>query len=140
MSRDSREKGKVWNMGESLSGEQLRRFHPTDLLKALQVMEPSLRLAGDAELYGSDLNYIPKSIDIRGKKSILGTDMEESAAPLIVVDGYEVSIDRLADFDIHRVKSVSVLKDAAAMAIYGIRGGNGVIAVTTNDIVPARCG
>ena len=132
--RDSQEKGKVWNMGESLSGEQLRRFHPTDLLKALQVMEPSLRLAGDAELYGSDLNYVPKSIDIRGKKSILGTDMEESAMPLIVVDGYEVSIDRLADFDIHRVKSVSVLKDAAAMAIYGIRGGNGVIVVTTNDI------
>ena len=47
--RDSREKGKVWNMGESLSGEQLRRFHPTDLLKALQVMEPSLRLAGEGE-------------------------------------------------------------------------------------------
>lgn len=134
--RNPREKGRVWNMGDCFSGEQLRRFHPTDLLKALQVAEPSLRVSGDAELYGSDLNYVPKNIDIRGKKSILGSDTGENMLPLILVDGYEVSVDRLADFDIHRVKSVSVLKDAAAMAIYGIRGGNGVIVITTNDIRP----
>ena len=120
--QNSREKGKTWSAGDYFSGEQLRRFHPTDLLKALQVMEPSLRVAGDAELYGSDPNYVPKTIDIRGKKSILGSDMEENVLPLIMVDGYEISIDRLADFDIHRVKSVSVIKDAAAMAVYGIRG------------------
>ena len=134
--QNSREKGKTWSAGDYFSGEQLRRFHPTDLLKALQVMEPSLRVAGDAELYGSDPNYVPKTIDIRGKKSILGSDMEENVLPLIMVDGYEISIDRLADFDIHRVKSVSVIKDAAAMAVYGIRGGNGVIVITTNETRP----
>lgn len=49
------------------------------------------------------------------------------AAPLIIVDGVESFIDRI---DANDVESISVLKDASA-AIYGTRGGNGVILVTT---------
>lgn len=56
----------------------------------------------------------------------LGTLSER--APLVIVDGIERSIDELSS---EEIESVSVLKDAAATAIYGVRGGNGVILVRT---------
>jgi TonB-linked SusC/RagA family outer membrane protein len=62
------------------------------------------------------------SILIRGKSSWV------SAAPLVMVDGIERSF---ADIDPNEVSSISVLKDASATAVYGSRGGNGVILVTT---------
>ncbi len=61
-------------------------------------------------------------IFIRGKASWNGSD------PLILVDG----IDRdMNDIDINEIESISVLKDASATAVYGVRGANGVILVTT---------
>ena len=56
----------------------------------------------------------------------LGTLSER--APLVIVDSIERSIDELSS---EEIESVSVLKDAAATAIYGVRGGNGVILVRT---------
>lgn len=50
--------------------------------------------------------------------------------PLVLVDGIERSLDLL---DIEDVKEFSVLKDAAATAVYGVRGANGVILVTTRS-------
>lgn len=49
-------------------------------------------------------------------------------APLILVDGYQRSMDELTS---EEIESVSVLKDAVATALYGIRGANGVILVKT---------
>ncbi|MBN2166301.1 MAG: TonB-dependent receptor [Marinilabiliaceae bacterium] len=51
-----------------------------------------------------------------------------SSEPLILVDGIERSIN---DVDISSVESISVLKDASATAVYGVRGANGVILITT---------
>ncbi|MFI3305753.1 MAG: TonB-dependent receptor [Rikenellaceae bacterium] len=51
-----------------------------------------------------------------------------SNAPLILVDGIERDFE---DLDMDEVESISVLKDASATAVYGIRGGDGVIIVTT---------
>ncbi|MDR0713086.1 MAG: TonB-dependent receptor [Bacteroidales bacterium] len=48
--------------------------------------------------------------------------------PLVLVDGIERSLDHV---DVEDIESVSVLKDASATAIYGVRGANGVIIVTT---------
>ncbi|MFI3304833.1 MAG: TonB-dependent receptor [Rikenellaceae bacterium] len=62
------------------------------------------------------------SIFIRGKSST--TDN----TPLYLVDGVERSID---DIDMNEVESISVLKDASATAVYGVKGANGVILVTT---------
>ncbi|MBD3588853.1 SusC/RagA family TonB-linked outer membrane protein [Bacteroides sp. GM023] len=56
----------------------------------------------------------------------LGTTNEKS--PLILIDGFERSIDNLAVQDI---ESVTVLKDATSLALYGIRGANGVVYITT---------
>ncbi|MBQ7195742.1 MAG: TonB-dependent receptor [Bacteroidales bacterium] len=61
---------------------------------------------------------------------IRGVGTLNDAAPLVIVDGFESSLSRVAPDDI---ASISILKDAASCAIYGNRGANGVILVTTKD-------
>ncbi|MFV8280736.1 SusC/RagA family TonB-linked outer membrane protein [Christiangramia marina] len=68
------------------------------------------------------------TIRIRGTGSLTG-----SSAPLIVVDGLVVDNDFLGSLDMSEVASFDVLKDAASAAIYGSRGGNGVILITTKQ-------
>ena len=67
------------------------------------------------------------TIQIRGATSITA-----ETNPLIVIDGYPVPTD-LSAIDMNDVESITVLKDAASTAIYGSRGGNGVILVTTKS-------
>ena len=68
------------------------------------------------------------TIRIRGTGSISG-----SSDPLIVVDGLAVDNDFLGNLDMNNVESFEVLKDAASSAIYGSRGANGVIMITTKQ-------
>ena len=68
------------------------------------------------------------SIRIRGSRSI-----SASNEPLIVVDGVMDAVESFSDIDPSDIKSVTVLKDASSTAIYGSRGANGVILVTTNE-------
>ena len=68
------------------------------------------------------------TIRIRGTGSMVA-----SSAPLIVVDGLVVDNDFLTALDMNDVESFEVLKDAASSAIYGSRGGNGVILITTKN-------
>nr|MBP7473475.1 TonB-dependent receptor [Prevotella sp.] len=63
------------------------------------------------------------TINIRGRATFAG-----DGSPLIMVDGVERSFSQIAPDDI---ESISVLKDASATAVYGVRGANGVILVTT---------
>lgn len=66
------------------------------------------------------------TIRVRGIGSITA-----NASPLVVMDGVVVSSDYLGSIDMNDVESIEVLKDAASAAIYGSRGGNGVIMITT---------
>lgn len=69
------------------------------------------------------------AIRIRGVSSLMGSN-----EPLVVVDGVQISTGAsgaLRAINPHDVARIEVLKDAAATAIYGIRGGNGVIVITT---------
>ncbi len=68
------------------------------------------------------------TITIRGAGSITG-----NSTPLIVVDGLVVDDDYLGSLDMNDVKSFEVLKDAASSSIYGSRGANGIIMITTKD-------
>ncbi|MBP3483141.1 MAG: TonB-dependent receptor [Alistipes sp.] len=67
------------------------------------------------------------SIRIRGTRSITASN-----EPLIVVDDVIDAVSDLSDINPADVQSISVLKDASSTAIYGARGSNGVIIVTTN--------
>ena len=64
----------------------------------------------------------PSNIRIRGITSVGSTD------PLVIIDGTPGS---LHDLNVNDIQSIQVLKDAGAAAIYGIRGSNGVVIVTT---------
>ena len=68
------------------------------------------------------------SIRVRGSRSITASN-----EPLIVVDGVMDAVESFADLNPSDIKSVTVLKDASSTAIYGSRGANGVILVTTNE-------
>ena len=68
------------------------------------------------------------TIRIRGTGSISG-----SSDPAVVVDGVVVGSDFLTNIDMNDVESFEVLKDAASGAIYGSRGANGVIIITTKS-------
>ena len=68
------------------------------------------------------------SIRIRGTRSI-----SASNEPLIVVDGVMDAVSSFSDIDPAEIKNVTVLKDASSTAIYGSRGANGVILVTTHE-------
>lgn len=65
------------------------------------------------------------NIRIRGARSITANNN-----PLFVVDGVPINGD-LRDFDSNNIESIEVLKDAAAAAVYGSRGANGVLLITT---------
>lgn len=67
-------------------------------------------------------------IRIRGTGSISG-----SSDPAVVVDGVVLDTDFLTNLDMSDVESFEVLKDAASAAIYGSRGANGVILITTKS-------
>jgi TonB-linked SusC/RagA family outer membrane protein len=60
---------------------------------------------------------------IRGISTFAG-----GSSPLVLIDGIERSLDNI---DVQEVETISVLKDASASAVYGVRGSNGVILITT---------
>lgn len=85
------------------------------------------KLAGvQIQNLSSEAGADPK-VQVRGISSI-----GASASPLVVVDGHPVP-DGLAFVNMADVQSVEVLKDAASAAIYGSRGANGVILITTKS-------
>ena len=104
----------------SVSGEDLRKLPSASIDKALQGLSPGVTVVANSGQPGQDM-----VVRIRGIGTINGAD------PLYVVDGVTVtSINYLSPNDI---KSTEVLKDASATAIYGSRGANGVILITTNQ-------
>ena len=79
---------------------------------------------GVTMLKGSNLpGSVPGSISIRGISTL------QNAEPLVIIDGME---QPLTDVDPNQIKSISILKDAAAASMYGSRGANGVIVIETH--------
>ncbi|MEN6323229.1 MAG: TonB-dependent receptor [Proteiniphilum sp.] len=74
------------------------------------------------------LNVIGKPGADQAEILIRGKSTWNNSAPLILVDGIERGMN---DVDVNEVESISVLKDASATAVYGVRGANGVILITT---------
>ena len=84
------------------------------------------RVAGMEVISGGGEPGEDASILIRGTRSLsAGND------PLIVVDGVVDAVSSFSEINVQDIKSVSVLKDASSTAMYGSRGANGVILVTT---------
>lgn len=89
----------------------------TDFLSGLQNRLPGLLINDDVQFQGNNL------FQIRGISTMTG-----NPRPLIVLDGYPTDLS-LNDINPNEIENVTILKDAAAAAIYGVRASNGVIII-----------
>ncbi|MEP6803161.1 MAG: SusC/RagA family TonB-linked outer membrane protein, partial [Flavobacterium sp.] len=105
----------------SIGGRELNEVPAANVTQALQG-----RLAGVDLTQTSTKPGAAMQIRIRGTRSLTGSN-----DPLIVLDGVPFA-GSIGDINPVDIKSVDVLKDASATAIYGSRGANGVILITSN--------
>jgi TonB-linked SusC/RagA family outer membrane protein len=138
-----------------VSGDELRKIHPLDFTQGLRYYDPSFIIT-DNNNYGYGPNYQP-DVKIRGSynfpaSATIATSPSNSAAgyqvipstgdfiadnisnpnqPVFLLDGVQVSLRTAMDIDINRIGKVTILKDAAATAAYGVRGGTGVVLIET---------
>ena len=100
----------------TINRTELLRSSESDVKKALYGQLPGLFVMQPGSVFGSP------GMTIRGR-STFGNN-----SPLVLVDGFERNLDY---FSIEEIESVTILKDAVSAALYGVRGANGVIVVTT---------
>ena len=104
----------------SMGTEALLKSPSASVSNALAGQLPGVTAIQSSGQPGAD----ESQIFIRG----VGSLTEDGAAPLIMVDGVERSFSQM---DPNEIESITILKDASATAVYGVRGANGVILVTT---------
>lgn len=112
---------KVSGAISTVKSADLEKLKPVRAEEALQG-----RASGVTVIQGGTPGSAP-TITIRGLPSYSGNE------PLVIVDGIQQSITDLNSISAADIESINVLKDASATAIFGIKGGNGVIVVTTKS-------
>ncbi len=105
----------------SIKSKELVSVPATNLTQTLAGKASGLAVVQSSGEIGRD----EAQIFIRGKATFAG----ESAQPLIIIDG--VIQDSFSQLDPNEVETINILKDASATAVYGVKGANGVIIVTT---------
>lgn len=105
----------------SMKGDVMREVPSSNITQALQGRVAGVDMSQTSSKPGSTMQ-----IRIRGTRSL-----SASNDPLVVLDGIPFS-GSISDLSTDDIKSIDILKDASATAIYGSRGANGVILVTTN--------
>lgn len=114
----TQKKTNVTGSVSSVGTADLLRTPTASLTNSLAGRLPGLTTIQNSGNPGNDGSVL----NIRGFGTYQGKD------PLVLVDGIENAIDRI---DANEVESVSILKDAAATAVFGMKGANGVLLVTT---------
>ncbi len=118
-------KKKITNTGavSMVTGSELRQSPSASLQNALVGRLPGFfaqQRSGQPGKDGADFQ-------IRGVSTYNGSNN----SPLIVVDDIETPYSQVKDIDPNEIESVSILKDASTTAVYGIKGANGVVVITT---------
>jgi|GEM_PF-181997 len=109
----------------TITGEDLARTNAGNLLNTLQGRIPGLTVATGS----GEPGYDNPTLYLRGQSSwnIAGN------ALAIYLDGFQVDLNELAALSPAEIESVTVLKDAAATAVYGFDGGAGVLSIRTKE-------
>jgi TonB-linked SusC/RagA family outer membrane protein len=148
--------GNFTGSAKSYTGEELKTVNPANVLQALAVLEPSVRIE-ENNIFGSDPNQLP-IIQVRGQNNlpvstqggsgssstpvsngdIMSSYLSNPNQPLIILDGFQSTLQTIYDMDINRIASITVLKDAAATTAYGSKAANGVIVVETKQPIAGR--
>lgn len=123
------------------SGKDIRSASRQNVLEALNLLDPSLKIIRNNSL-GSDPNQLPK-VEMRGSRTLppptprqysqqLKIQYENDPnQPLFILDGFESDLKTIANLDVNRIASITLLKDAASTALYGSRSANGVVVIET---------
>lgn len=125
----------------SFTHKQLEEAGSRSLITSLQNMDASFNIADNISI-GSDPNSLP-NITMRGSSS-LPTDVQDlqtstenmrtANQPLFILDGFEISLTQFMDLDESQVGTITLLKDASSTALYGSKGSNGVVVITSRNI------
>lgn len=103
----------------AIKGEELKKIPSTNVMETVQGKVPGVDITKSNGAAGAQVN-----VTVRGNRSITAGN-----GPLYIVDG--VQYTNIQDINPNDIQSMEVLKDASSTAIYGSRGANGVIIVTT---------
>ena len=114
-------KGAYAGSAQAVKAEDIEKKNPSDVTKAL-----AGEVAGVQVVNSSGQPGTVASIRIRGIGSI-----SASSSPLYVVDGIPLDAASISSIDPSDIASTTILKDATATSLYGSRGANGVILITT---------
>lgn len=106
----------------SVTSREIENIPAANAASLLQGRLPGVTITSNGSQPGSD----SPQIRVRG----IGT-LSDYNDPMVLIDGVESSVDQIAQILPSDIDNVSVLKDAASAAIYGIRAANGVILITT---------
>ena len=124
----------------TVTKDQLLKTNNKNVIAALQTFDPSFRIQTNNQ-WGSDPNAMPEMY-IRGRSGIGVKELDPNYTtkgnlennpnlPTFIMDGFEVNVQKVYDMDPNRIESITILKDAAATAMYGSRAANGVVVITT---------
>lgn len=117
----SRKITKVSGAISSIKAIEIEKLQPVRVEDALQG-----RASGVSIINGGSPGSKP-TVFVRGIPSFSGTD------PLVIIDGVPQTLTDFNSINGSDIESINVLKDAATTSIYGVKGGNGVIVVTTKS-------
>lgn len=105
----------------SVKGDAMREIPAQNISQSLQGRVAGVEMSQTSSKPGAEMQ-----IRIRGTRSLTASN-----DPLVVLDGIPFA-GNISDINPNEIKSIDILKDASATAIYGSRGANGVLLVTTN--------
>jgi len=134
--------GSFTGAATTITAEELQRFGTRNLVSSIRNIDPSFNII-ESNQFGSDPNRLPE-IQIRGNSHIPNvSELQDQTrtdlnTPLIILDGFESTLRKLYDLNENEVESITLLKDASATAMYGSRGANGVVVVTTRAPQPGK--
>lgn len=124
----------------TITSADLKRVGNRNILSSIRNIDPSFNIT-DNPTIGSDPNRLP-DITVRGNSSMTSNvrdlqsesqNTQSANMPLFILDGFEITLERMMDLDENQVESITLLKDASATAMYGTRGANGVVVITTKQ-------
>ncbi|WP_158563270.1 SusC/RagA family TonB-linked outer membrane protein [Chitinophaga silvatica] len=120
-----RDKKSFSGASRTITRAEIQKYSSANIFAIIQNIDAGFKVQQDNN-FGSDPNRIPE-MTIRGRGSFLN----ESIAPVFIVDGFEMSIQKVFDLDVNRIESITLLKDASATILYGSRAANGVVVLET---------
>lgn len=136
-----RKAGSFTGAATSFNEKDLARVGNQNVLQSLKNLDPTVYIPDNMSM-GSDPNTLP-DVSIRGTSSFPAAEsstafkssyQNQPNQPLFILDGFETTIETVMDMDMNRIKSLTILKDASAKALYGSKAANGVIVIETKTL------